>query len=494
MSSCAGESCVGRREREAVDLPLAMLRRPLALACLLLVAAWWTGGADRRYDDVLIRGVPQVQQKPDFCGEACAEMLLRSLGKELDQDYVFDQSGLDPLLGRGCHTRELAKALKQIGFRTGKVWYKADAEAPQGDMERHWEALYADLQRGTASIVCMRTAPGAEGTEHFRLILGYQRSDDQVLYHEPAAAEGAYRRMDRGTLLELWPLQYDQRSWTVIRIRLEPGTIRQESAARGFTSADYAQHIMKLRPTVPREGFTIIIQPPFVVVGDEEPAMVRRRAERTVKWASDILGRDYFPRAPNRIMDIWLFKDKTSYRKHTWEVFHDRPDTPFGYCSDEDHALIMNIATGGGTLVHEIVHAFMDANFPACPAWFNEGLASLYEQCGERDGHIVGFTNWRLEGLQEAIRHGKVPAFKSLITTSTREFYTQDKGTNYSQARYLCYYLQQKGLLRKYYREFLRNHRQDGSGWDTLKRLLDREDMRAFKEEWEAYVLELSFP
>ena len=31
-------------------------------------------------------------------------------------------------------------------------------------------------------------------------------------------------------------------------------------------------------------------------------------------------------------------------------------------------------------LVHEMVHPFMDADFPACPAWFNEGLASLYEQ------------------------------------------------------------------------------------------------------------------
>ena len=43
---------------------------------------------------------------------------------------------------------------------------------------------------------------------------------------------------------------------------------------------------------------------------------------------------------------------------------------------------IMNIATGGGTLVHEIVHPYVEANFPGCPAWFNEGLGSLYEACG----------------------------------------------------------------------------------------------------------------
>ena len=31
-----------------------------------------------------------------------------------------------------------------------------------------------------------------------------------------------------------------------------------------------------------------------------------------------------------------------------------------------------------------MVHPFVEANFPDCPAWFNEGLGSLYEQCAER--------------------------------------------------------------------------------------------------------------
>ena len=109
-------------------------------------------------------------------------------------------------------------------------------------------------------------------------------------------------------------------------------------------------------------------------------------------------------------------------------------------------ALVMNIATGGGTLVHEIVHPFMAANFPGCPSWFNEGLASLYEQCGEREGRIRGETNWRLPGLQQAIRADRVPSFESLMSTTTRQFYDKDPGTNYSQARYLCYYLQEQGM------------------------------------------------
>ena len=107
----------------------------------------------------------------------------------------------------------------------------------------------------------------------------------------------------------------------------------------------------------------------------------------------------------------------------------------------------MNISTGGGTLVHEIVHPFVAANFPNCPAWFNEGLGSLYEQSGEVEGEIHGFTNWRLPRLQEAIRKGKLASFKTLCHTTDTEFYEKDRGTNYAQARYLCYYLQQKDLL-----------------------------------------------
>jgi hypothetical protein len=154
----------------------------------------------------------------------------------------------------------------------------------------------------------------------------------------------------------------------------------------------------------------------------------------------------------------------------------------------------MNIATGGGTLVHEIVHPFMYANFPECPSWFNEGLGSLFEQSNERDGHIVGMTNWRLAGLQRAIKAGTVPAFKELTAMTSGEFYNEDRGTNYAQARYLCYYLQERGLLIDFFKQFVANQKTDPSGFDTLKKVLKEEDMGEFKKKWEAFVLKLTFP
>ncbi|MHC4078691.1 MAG: hypothetical protein ACYST0_09670, partial [Planctomycetota bacterium] len=191
--------------------------------------------------------------------------------------------------------------------------------------------------------------------------------------------------------------------------------------------------------------------------------------------------------------DVWLFKDRDSYRKHVYQLFRQVPHTPFGWYSPRHRALIMNIYTGGGTLVHEIVHPFVAANFPDCPAWFNEGLGSLYEQCRERDGKIMGLTNWRLADLQQAIRRQEVPTFRTMTATTDHQFYSLDRGTNYAQARYLCYYLQEKGLLRKYYKAFHAARKQDPTGYRTLQKVLGRQDMKAFQKEWERYVLKLRY-
>ena len=274
----------------------------------------------------------------------------------------------------------------------------------------------------------------------------------------------------------------------------EAGTTRA-AGSTGFTDADFNLHISRLNARMKRKlpsgEFAIVIQKPFVVIGDEPKRTVQQHAETTVKWAVDRLKQDFFTNDPNEILDIWLFKDEASYRKHTRLLFGDSPETPYGYYSPAHKALIMNISTGGGTLVHEIVHPFMEANFPACPPWLNEGLGSLYEQCGEEDGHIYGYTNWRLPGLQKAIKSKQVPSFKTLTAMDTSAFYNDDRGTNYAQSRYLCYYLQEKGLLVKFYREFVAKQKTDPTGFQSLRKILAEQDMDEFKIKWEKFVMGL---
>jgi hypothetical protein len=271
-------------------------------------------------------------------------------------------------------------------------------------------------------------------------------------------------------------------------LRLALPAVNTESNLAG---ADYDRHVEQLKKKLPSADFTIVVQPPFVVIGDEPADLVKEHSERTVKWAVDKLKQDYFSKDPKEILDIWLFKDAASYERNALSLFGDKPSTPYGYYSSRHKALVMNISTGGGTLVHEIVHPFIEANFPNCPPWLNEGLGSLYEQSGEVAGHIHGYPNWRLPGLQRAIKAGTVPAFKTLMAYDTRAFYNDDKGTNYAQARYLCYYLQQKDLLVRFYREFVAHQKTDQTGYETLQRILKARDMKQFKLKWESYVLGL---
>jgi hypothetical protein len=282
------------------------------------------------------------------------------------------------------------------------------------------------------------------------------------------------------------------RARVVIVLFLAAILIAPAATTNVYSSASISNHLAALKAKAGR-GFSVVWEHPFAVIGDPDTANVRFVATNTVRWAITKLKAEYFSRDPEAIVTIWLFKDDDSYRHHARVLFGDKPDTPFGYYSPRERALVMNISTGTGTLVHEIVHPFMAANFKGCPAWFNEGLASLYEQCGEKDGRIHGYPNWRLPKLQAAIRDGKLLSFKQLTATTTDEFYGRTTGAAYNemyaQARYLCYSLQQRGLLKTFYREFHDNAAADPTGYKSLQKILGNPDMPTFQKQWETEML-----
>ena len=442
---------------------------------------------------VLIQNVPHVRQKPDFCGEAVAASFAQAAGARFDQDDVFDVSGMDPARGMGVTTRELKAALERMGFDAGPVWHTVSRESARAELGRLFDELHADLARGVPSIVCTHFDERPDTTEHFRLVLGYDRATESIVYHDPAVDDGAYLTMPLERFLALWPLKYDAERWTVIRLRLEKRVLAYPPQKQGTRPADFAQHVMKLRKRLPR-GFHVVIEPPFVVAGDDRPARVQGHAEGVVRWAVRLLEKEYFTARPANILDIWLFKDEAGYDAYVPRLFGDAPSTPFGFYSKTHGALVMNIATGGGTLVHEIVHPYVEANFPGCPPWFNEGLGSLYEQSAERNGRIVGLTNWRLSGLKHAIREKRTLPFRELMEKTSEGFYGDGSGVHYAESRYLLYYLQEGDLLRRYYGAFFLNREVDPSGYRTLVSVLGNPDMTAFQKHWEAYVLGLRFP
>ncbi|SRR6266540_1618451 len=438
----------------------------------------------------LIEGVPHIRQKSDFCGEACVAMALRKLGYAADQEDVFDASGLDPLLARGVHTRELADAVERLGFEPSPVWHAVAPARAERELAALLEAMYADLARGVPSIVCTRFDAMPRASEHFRLVLGFDRARDEIIFHDPALADGAYRRMQRALFLRLWPLKYRRDEWTVIRIPLRPAHIAIPPRAVPVTAAAHAQHLMRAKAGIP-DRFRTRIVGPFLLIGDQGEKDIDHHAG-VIDWTITRLAGDFGMVAPSEIIDVWLMGSDESYVAQSERLFQERPSTPYGFFLPEKRTLLMNIETGGGTLVHEVVHPFIRASFPSCPAWFNEGLASLYERVVERDGHLWGLPNWRLAGLKRAIRMGQLPAFGRMTADSDKNFYRSPTG--YAQARYLCLYLQDKGLLRRFYSEYRASHAADPTGMQTLARLLDIRDMTRFQVTFETWALALREP
>ncbi len=446
-------------------------------------------------ESAFVDGIPHVRQKPDFCGEACLAMAMAGRGHPVDQDAVFDSSGLDPALGRGVYAKELVVAARALGFEPGPVWRsypEGDARTPEDELA----AMVADLREGVPSVVCMHFDERPDTTEHFRLVTGYDAATDEIRYHDPALDRGADLRMSRARFLALWPLRKDEDTLTLIRLALRPVKLEAPQPRAGVTPAELAQAVHAAREKIGEEaGFTVVVQSPWVVVGDGTPESVAWRARETVAWSTAQLREQYFPTELEEPWTIWLFSTDESYTDHAVAYFGHFPDTPYGYAYGEERALVMNIGTGGGTLVHEMVHPYIAANFPGCPPWINEGLASLYEHVGPREGRIWGFTNWRLPGLKRAIQNGNLPSLRWLTEANAESFYGDEaSGTLYAMSRYLMQHLQERGVLRAFMARYAETRAQDLSGYTALLETLQVKDVPAFTAEWERWVLALRWP
>ena len=159
-----------------------MPQRIVQLLILTVVLTTQAEDNPSLYQSVFISGIPHIVQKKDFCGEACATMYLKKLGENMDQDYIFDRAGVDPIEARGLNAMELKKAHIKIGFDVGPVWLELQSKK---ELNEQFRALWEDLGRGIPSIVCTRVSFDNDD-ERFRLVLGYSAPDDSVIYHEPA--------------------------------------------------------------------------------------------------------------------------------------------------------------------------------------------------------------------------------------------------------------------------------------------------------------------
>lgn len=175
-----------------------------------------------------------------------------------------------------------------------------------------------------------------------------------------------------------------------------------------------------------------------------------RYASGTVVAAAEAMWAGYFRNRPDHVITVLLFADDRSYRQWGKKLFGDTQMPHFGYYKPGKRTMVMNIATGGGTLVHELTHSLIVYDFPGVPTWFDEGFASLHEGCRIGRDTIIGLVNWRLPALQKAVEARKLRPLRDLVTK--RDFRGRLEGLNYAQARYFVMYMQKQKLLKRFYR------------------------------------------
>ncbi|MDP6526375.1 MAG: hypothetical protein QGH15_19360 [Kiritimatiellia bacterium] len=234
------------------------------------------------------------------------------------------------------------------------------------------------------------------------------------------------------------------------------------------------------------DGFIVVSDPPFVLAGDLSRAGLKRYQDHTVKAASQALWKKFFDKKPSKPVRILLFNGERSYRHNAKELYGDDDVSHFGYFRPSDRTMLMNIATGGGTLVHELTHALMEPDFPDCPVWFDEAMRSLFEQCSLAGGDIRGLVNWRYPELRKAIDDGGLIPLADLVKANRFDFDGEKRGLLYAQSRYLAFYLQEKKLLSKFYREFRKAQDRDPSGRKTLERVTGKSlsELQADMVKW----------
>lgn len=129
--------------------------------------------------------IPYVGQKPDFCGEACVEMVTTFLGRPISQDKVNEAGGLDGK--RGCHAEELITALRKLDVKIVS--------------EQSWPGVTDDdsLAERVRLIACLhdhhpvllgvsghyQAKPTAATFDHMVLLIGYDLVEERFIIHDP---------------------------------------------------------------------------------------------------------------------------------------------------------------------------------------------------------------------------------------------------------------------------------------------------------------------
>ncbi|MBI3865847.1 MAG: hypothetical protein HY290_28570 [Planctomycetia bacterium] len=240
-------------------------------------------------------------------------------------------------------------------------------------------------------------------------------------------------------------------------------------------------------PSLPKSSH-LLIRPPFVIAGDLSEAELENLYEQAVLPVTSGLWRSYFDHKPDAPVTIVALRGDASFAAAAAELDGYESSSYAGYTQRGQRRIVVNLATGRGTLAHELSHLLALFDFPGMPEWFDEGLASLHEETVFSDDGLtlIGVENWRSRLLHDALHRKQLPALESVIRNPA--FRGEGEGLNYAIVRGFCHYLQERGLLSHFYRKFRDGVQQDPTGSATLCELLGAADIGEVDRQFRSWL------
>jgi hypothetical protein len=236
--------------------------------------------------------------------------------------------------------------------------------------------------------------------------------------------------------------------------------------------------------------FSSIVRTPFVIVGDATESDLDRLFRETIAPTARALAIAFFDRPPDSPISIVLLSDDSSYQSCALQLDGQRRAAFAGYYERRDHRIVVNVATGKGTIAHELAHALGHFDFPDMPEWFDEGLAALHEDARFSADHlrITGLPNWRKRDLLPAAKKGTLQSLEELITAARVR--PNRQAVDYAHARYFCLFLQERRLLEPFYRKFRSGVASDPTGLRTIQALFEVNDLMPIDDEFRRWLQE----
>lgn len=197
--------------------------------------------------------------------------------------------------------------------------------------------------------------------------------------------------------------------------------------------------------------------------------------------------KDFYKYFQNRIFDdtkhkpiiLFLSDDPVRLIELINELYPNlrfRSNHPFlGYFNKRDNVIFATVLGGYGTLLHEMIHTLIHADYPKAPGWLAEAFATIYERTLWKNNRLIPLPNWRMDRMD-------------LEDVAPLNIYKKYKGDielgflDLAKLRLLYIYLDELDQLQAFYRAVKASNGNESASQTAIKLGVEEAAWRDFAE------------